>query len=47
MINKKCLKCGSENIDEGSIGGFVFGYKSHKHPNFGVYIFPLNTVDPM
>jgi len=34
MTTKKCPKCGSENIDEGSIGGAVFGYKSHKQGLF-------------
>ena len=33
MTNKKCPNCGSKNIDEGLIGGFV-GYKSHKQGLF-------------
>jgi len=34
MTNKKCPKCSSENIDEGSIGGYYFGYKSYKQGFF-------------
>ena len=34
MENKKCSRCGSKNIDEGSIGGAFFGYKSHKQGLF-------------
>jgi predicted nucleic-acid-binding Zn-ribbon protein len=34
MAKEKWPKCGSENIDEGSIGGAVFGYKSHKQGLF-------------
>ncbi|MDL1976232.1 MAG: hypothetical protein LWX55_15960 [Deltaproteobacteria bacterium] len=41
MTNKKCLKCGSENIDEGSIGGF-FGYKSHKQ---GIFSEPVKDFE--
>ena len=29
----KCIKCGSKNIDEGKIGGFL-GYKSNKQGFF-------------
>ena len=34
MTNERCPKCGSENSDEGSIGGAGFGYKSHKQGLF-------------
>jgi predicted nucleic-acid-binding Zn-ribbon protein len=29
MVNKKCPKCGSENLDRGRIGPGVVGYTSH------------------
>ena len=34
MSNEKCSKCGSENVDEGVVAGFAFGYKSHKQGFF-------------
>ena len=30
----KCIKCGSQNLDKGNIGGGFFGYKSHEQSLF-------------